>query len=214
MKMNRTTGTHWLLGGLLFFFLDVAALGVQANTQEPRKPSYEEMVAKAKIGDPDLDFAALRYAFLESSSSTHKGGFYNSKELNGLAQRKDYDALLKKANEFIEMDFVDIRGHFFAGYALHALGREEESQKEMALAKGLVKSIHDSGDGKTQKTAYVVINTAEEYALLEWDGIRATQQALAPGGKDLPMCDVLTGTRGNQPVTVYFDITKFFGKHL
>lgn len=107
---------------------------------------------------------------------------------------------------------MDIRSHFALASAYHALGREEESQKEAALAKGLVKSILDSGDGKTQKTAYVVINTSEEYALTEWLGIHVNHQSLIMANNDSPPCDLLTGTKNGQNVSIYFDISKFYGK--
>ena len=80
------------------------------------------------------------------------------------------------------------------------------------MAKGLVKSILDSGDGKTQKTAYVVINTSEEYALTEWLGIHVNHQSLIMANNDSPPCDLLTGTKNGQNVSIYFDISKFYGK--
>ena len=184
----------------------------RADSQEPKKPTYAELVEKAKSGDPTVDFAALRFAFLDAPGG-HKEGFFNSRQFSTLFQQKDYEKVLQTANDYLAQDFVDIRSHFYAGAALHALGREAESQKESALAKGLVKSITDSGDGKSQKTAYVAISTSEEYALLEWLGIHATSQSLQLG-KDGAAWDVLVGTRGNEPMSVYFDIAKFYGKEL
>jgi Domain of unknown function (DUF4919) len=181
-----------------------------ASSQEPKKLTYAELVEKAKSGDPTLDFAALRFAFLEAPGG-HKDGFFNSRQFNTLFQQKDYEKVLQTANDYLAQDFVDLRSHFYAGAALHALGREAESQKESALAKGLAKSILDSGDGKTQKTAYVVISTSEEYAILEWLGIHANSQSLQLG-KDGAAWDVLAGVRGNESMNVYFDIAKFYGK--
>jgi len=207
-KLARIACFRFILMALAVGLIDFAP---RADSQESKKPTYDEMVESAKRGDPGVDFAAMRYAFLETGSA-HKDGFFNSKELNGLAQQKDFEKLLSRANEFIAMDFVDIRGHFFAGYALHGLNREEESQKEMALAKGLVNSILNSGDGKSQKTGYVVINVAEEYALMEWLGIQPRGQSLLPAGPNGPWCDLDTGTRGGQTTNLYFDISKFYGK--
>ena len=200
-------------GGVAFTGLAAISLWIAPGipSQEPKKPTYAEMVESAKRGDAGVDFAAMRYAFLESGGP-YKNGFSNSRELNGLARAKDYEKLLARSNEFISMDFVDIRGHFFAGYALKALGREGEAQKESALAKALVQSILDSGDGKTQKTAYVVINVAEEYALMEWLGIQPNGQGLSAAGPNGPWYDADTGTRNGETITLYFDISKFYGK--
>jgi Domain of unknown function (DUF4919) len=213
MRKRTTPNTVSIFAtALLAISIGFVTLPSSADSQEAKKPTYAELVEKAKSGDPTVDFAALRYAFLEAPGG-HKEGFFNSREFNTLFQQKDYEKVLQTANNYLAQDFVDIRSHFFAGAALHALGREPESQKESALAKGLVKSITDSGDGKSQKTAYVVISTSEEYALLEWQGIHATSQSLQLG-KDGAAWDVLAGTRGSEAMNVYFDISKFYGKEL
>jgi hypothetical protein len=123
---------------------------------------------------------------------------------------------LDTANGFIAQDFVDIRSHFSAAAAYKALGHDAEFQKELLIAKGLMQSILDSGDGKSQKTAYVVINTSEEYAVLEFLGIRATGQSLILGHTNQtsggPAYDVLHATQNGQNMDIYFDIAKFYGK--
>jgi uncharacterized protein DUF4919 len=210
MRKRNTLRIVPITIALLIVSFGVASLSPGANSQEPKKPTYAELVEKAKSGDPTLDFAALRFAFLDAPGG-HKDGFFNSRQFSTLFQQKDYEKVLQTANDYLAQDFVDLRSHFYAGAALHALGREAESQKESALAKGLAKSILDSGDGKTQKTAYVVISTSEEYAILEWLGIHANSQSLLMG-KDGAAWDVLAGTRGNEAMNVYFDISKYYGK--
>jgi hypothetical protein len=212
-KSITAIGVCFFATALLVISFGFGVLPSRANSQESKKPNYAELVEKAKAGDPTVDLAALRYAFLEAPGG-HKEGFVNSRILNGLFQQRDYEELLKTANDYLSQDFVDIRSHFSLAAAYHALGREEESQKEATLAKGLIKSILDSGDGKTQKTGYVVINTAEEYALLEWLGIHADSQSLIAGGKVGPPCDIIHGTKNGQPVELYFDISKYYGNEL
>jgi hypothetical protein len=214
MSQNKAARSAWAAAALLLISAGLVAIPPHANIQEPKTPTYAEMVEKAKSGDPTVDFAALRFAFLDAPGG-HKEGFFNSRLLNGLAQQKDYDKLLKTANDFLAQDFVDMRSHFAASVAYHGLGREEESQKEAAIGKGLAKSITDSGDGKTQKTAFVVISVSEEYATLEWLGIQPKgQQSLIIGGKDLPPCDMLVCVKNGQTMNIYIDISKFYGKEL
>src|SRR5580704_6581382 len=218
MTRNSTTGTVRRWATFAALCIGIVGFALSVRSQEAKKPTYEEMVENAKRGDPNIDFAALRYAFLDSSSE-HKEGFFNSRLLNGLNQQKDYQKLLDTANGFIAQDFVEIRSHFAAATAYRALGHEEEAQKELVLAKGLMQSILDSGDGKSQKTAYVVINTAEEYAVLEFLGIRAAgQQSLILGHTNQtsggPAYDLLKATKNGQEMDIYFDISKFYGKEL
>jgi Domain of unknown function (DUF4919) len=210
--MTRSARISAALAALCIGFL---GLTVSGFAQDANKQTYDQMVESAKRGDSNINFAALRFAFLDSSSE-HKDGFFNARLLNGLNQQKDYQKLLDTANGFIAQDFVDIRSHFAAATAYKALGHDAESQKELVIAKGLMQSILDSGDGKSQKTAYVVINTSEEYAVLEFLGIRSTGQSLILGHTNQtsggPAFDVLHSTKNGQEMDVYFDIAKFYGK--
>jgi hypothetical protein len=49
--------------------------------------------------------------------------------------------------------------------------------------KGLIDSVQSGGDGKSTEKAYVVISTDEEYALLNFLGLRPTGQALLNVGE-------------------------------
>jgi hypothetical protein len=215
MKQKYTTMPVQVFVALAAFCVGFVGLAVSGHSQDAKKQTYEQMVESVKSGDPNINFAALRFAFLESSSE-HKEGFFNSRLLNGLNQQKDYQKLLDTANGFITQDFVDIRSHFSAAAAYKALGHDAEFQKELVIAKGLMQSILDSGDGKSQKTAYVVINTSEEYAVLEFLGIRSTGQSLILGHTNQtsggPAFDVLHTTQNGQNMDIYFDIAKFYGK--
>lgn len=215
MKRRDTTKFAPVLVALVAFCIGFSGLTVRGLAQDAAKQTYEQMVESVKRGDPNINFAALRFAFLDSSSE-HKDGFFNARLLNGLNQQKDYQKLLDTANGFIAQDFVDIRSHFSAAAAYKALGNDAEFQKELVVAKGLMQSILDSGDGKSQKTAYVVINTSEEYAVLEFLGIRATGQSLILGRTNQtsggPAYDALHATRNGQNMDIYFDIAKFYGK--
>ena len=79
------------------------------------------------------------------------------------------------------------------------------------LANGLVKSILDSGDGKSAETAYKVISIGEEHTTLFYLGLRKVRQALrqnATGTFDV----ITTVDRDDKEIQVFFDIGIFFGK--
>jgi hypothetical protein len=205
---------NWALEGAMAVILtacfSMPHLVSQAPSPDPKKPTYAELVASVRKGDANVDYAAMRYAYLDSPERK-KGKYYDSKERNDVLQKKDFEKALKMANEIFATDFVDINAHLFAAAAYHGLGREEDAKKEVDYARALVKSILDSGDGKTQDTAYVVISVDEEYIVLRFLEIRPGGQSLS-GGKNGQMFDVLKGSKDGQGVTMYFNISKFFGK--
>jgi len=87
-----------------------------------------------------------------------------------------------------------------------ALGQLERSHRRMA--DGLVKSITDSGDGKSPATAYVVISIPEEYMTMYYLKLKVKGQALIhEGDKSYDVLEVEDATGTVQ--RVYFDISKF-----
>jgi predicted RNA-binding protein associated with RNAse of E/G family len=75
----------------------------------------------------------------------------------------------------------------------------------------LVKTILSSGDGRKEKTAFVVTRVPDEYLILEVLGLQMESQALT--GKRGKRYDVLYLTENEHNLkSLYFDINLFFGK--
>jgi len=92
----------------------------------------------------------------------------------GFASRVDYnkavgdtesgklDAALTAAEAAIDRNMADPEAHLLAARVLDKMGRWSEAERERAIEGALVKSIFDSGDGKTATTAWFVVNPVEE----------------------------------------------------
>ena len=92
----------------------------------------------------------------------------------------------------------------------YSLPKEDQAKFHHYVYDGLVQSILKSGDGKSPASAYVVISTDEEYAVLRALGIRSTQQALM--GEKGEKIDRISGVneKSNETVTLYFNVTRPF----
>jgi hypothetical protein len=88
-------------------------------------------------------------------------------------------------------------------------GLLEIAKKKREKANAILDSILGSGDGKTPATAFQVINTTEEYAVLDHFGLEVTTQALlTPPGKSY---DLFTAKDKDGTLhSLYFDISLFF----
>src|SRR5207245_2132656 len=73
---------------------------------------------------------------------------------------------------------VLVDAHLVAGLCHGKLGNEAAMRRERETARGLIDSILQSGDGKSEASAFVVIQIAEEYSLLGVLGLRPSNQAL------------------------------------
>ena len=74
-------------------------------------------------------------------------------------QAKDYAAALKAAEAVLDGEYVNIDAHMVASMAAKQTGADDKADFHRAVVTGLLDSIRHSGDGKSAKTAWVVINT-------------------------------------------------------
>ena len=123
-----------------------------------------------------------------------------------MLDQKKYKEAIKKIEEILKDDYVDMDAHITASLSYRGLGDNNKADFHKSVYIGLVNSILSSGDGKTANTAFVVITTHEEYIVLRALG-------LYPGSQSLMHIeghtfDVLTATdpKTKESVKIFFNI--------
>lgn len=86
------------------------------------------------------------------------------------------------------------------------------AKKKREKADAILQSILSSGDGKSADTAFQVINTLEEYAVLDHLGLEASDQSLLTAPKK-QLDRFSTKDKSGVSHSVYFDISLFYGRH-
>jgi len=152
----------------------VASLPSSVLGQEKAKQpdSYEAMVERVKTGDQSVDFRQLRLAYAESPNyGNGPDTDPQKKSMTAALNGKDFVTAIKNADAVLAGNYVDMDAHF-AEYIAHREMREpERAEFHKFVLQGLLRSITDSGDGKTPETAYQVIEVHEEYVLLNFMGV-------------------------------------------
>jgi len=159
-----------------------AAQTLAANVSEPK---YETLVQRLKAGDLDVDFGELRMAYTRSD-------FYAASDDTDLAELRGamFDALAvgdmaragERAQRILDLVYVDIDAHLIAGVVYRRGNDDAKAEFHRAIGMGLLKSIQDSGDGRSIETAFVVISAEEEFALLRSQGLQAKARSMIRGG--------------------------------
>jgi len=194
----------------------VAALMVTACTplatgeQVKSAPSYNELLARAKRGDRDLDYQALRYAYAGSPGYDPYGGSLRAlKTAMGKAYReKDCLRVTGEAAKILEIDYVDIDAHMLADLCFRQLGDTARAEFHRAEARGLMRSILQSGDGKSPENAFVVIAVDEEYSLIGAMGLKVQKQSLVnQDGHAYDRMDV-TGADADKAGVLFFNVDR------
>lgn len=151
-----------------------------AYCQQETKPSeYAALLARVKSGDLSIDFKQLRFSYMESPERHQaKDTDDQKKAMFEALKKKDYAKALHNADVVLENEFVDLEAHRVKQIACEGLQDEQKARFHEAVARGLLRSILDSGDGKSAATAYVVISVHEEYIVLQVLGLRPSGQSV------------------------------------
>lgn len=194
-KSRRFIVCFYLLSAVPLMALDSSVIARQ---------KYDALKIRAMSGDTTVDWQELR---LSAQVAGVNGGFdwreANKKAMAAFAS-KDYAAMLKYAREITEHNIANPDGHFAAMVAYKYLGQPEKQAKEKGFVDAIVKSIVNSGDGKSAKTAYFAVTTSEEYFMLQILGYRPKTQALAHvDGHDFDDMTVLGD--GNKEYELWFN---------
>jgi Domain of unknown function (DUF4919) len=192
--------------------LAFAIVSAQENKTAPaQKTSYANLLERAKKSDPTLDFKELRFAYTETREYSPYGADRDNRgKMFAAINGKQFDVALEHAEKILAGNFLDLNGQFGAYVAHGELNHPDKSAFHKYMFVSLLKSIQDSGDGKTPATAFVVISTDEEYVLFKILGLRVTNQALL--NQDGHSYDRMTATnpKTNETVVYFFNIDKPF----
>lgn len=156
------------------------------NQQTPKqtKPEltakdYEDLVAKLKTGDTNIDYTNLRMAFTKTKNYSYHGPEKTDREVffKPFNEKKFKDAL-KEAEKYIEKNYVDANAFFVAYSSASELKDDKKTQFYKAILIGLLKSIENGNDGFSAKTPFMVITIDEEYTMMRFLGYQFSSQSL------------------------------------
>ena len=184
-----------------------SALNGQALTEK-----YDQLVPQLNKGDANIDFGALRLAY----TATPQYDAYGSEsddlldEIGDAYRAGNCDSVLKKSEEFLNLDFIWVNIHAIRAECFAKLGETNRANLESSIARGLENSLLNSGDGKSEATAYKVMTMREERFVLSQLRVTEQKQALVQG-KDGPF-DVIDGPQApsGNTLSLWFDIRYIF----
>lgn len=161
----------------------VLAVTLGAPVSQAQAPNtYSQLVERLKSGDRTVDFTELRMAFTETDA--YNGLMMSAyRPLWNTLSAKDFEGALKVVDAVLLRNYAEPNAHMVASIAHAQLGRQMESQFHRFIADGLLRSVMSQGDGKTEETAYRVIDISEEYALFRSMNLTPRSQS-TPGLKE------------------------------
>lgn len=213
-----------------FFFL-IFTTGAFCQTEEFSKPDYTQI--EKNVGDKKspLYFDTLfeRYKKADSTMTIEEkrhlyyGYSYqkdyspysiseSQEDLNNILRKQDsdkktFEKLIKVSAKVLEDFPFSIRIKEYRIYAYKQLGKYKEAKAEEMQASIIIDAILSTGDGTSQENSFFVINTINEYEILDIMGFRfGGEQELIEHKYDyLTLAENSYNIKG-----FYFDVTRLF----
>lgn len=140
---------------------------------------YAALLAQLQSGKTGIDYTRLRLSYVDSPENKHAKDTSDSEKAMTLALRdKDYAKAIKEADNVLANNYINLNAHFVEFAANQQSGNAQQAEFHRAVFRGLIDSIRSSGDGKSTRTAWVIISVHEEYALLRVLGYQPSGQSL------------------------------------
>lgn len=196
---------------LVSVVLVITFMLIRVEAGQNGKTAYEDMLERVMKADPAVDFAALRFAYADNPPEGSGTDRDASRAMFIALRDKHYAKAIEEAEKVLNSKYVDINAHLVSAAAYKEKGNAEKEKFHRYVAEGLIKSILNTGNGKTKETAYTVIGVDEEYVVLRVFGLIPGSQALErDNGHHYDRLDA-TNPKTKEKVTLYFNVDKPFG---
>lgn len=134
-------------------------------------------------------------------------------DIKKLYDDEKYEEFIEKALPLYKKSPLHLDVNWYLAASYYRTEQYEQYDRHIATYRSIIYSITRTGDGKGPETAYVVVNTNSEYALLGYYGLRSGGQSLY--NHEGHMFDALTckDTETGETFDVYFNVDLLF-EHL
>ncbi len=172
--------------------------------------AYVTRLAVLQGGDTTADLTALRRQFALTT-------FYHpySTDVDELRHRmwkhlsdKDAAGAGAVADSLLAANYFDADAQMVTGIAAHERGDTVVAVRHIAIARGIMRSIESTGDGRTSDKPMFVLSPSEEYSYLAANDLeRVGRQALVECAGHA--CDVLevAPSAGGKHFDLFFDVS-------
>ena len=131
------------------------------------RKKYDELAAKVNHGDLNVDWEALRLSARVGEVYGDYDPWDAAKRAQASFAKGHYEEALKIARELEQHNIADEEAHLSAWNCLTQLNRKTEADRELEILQALLKSIENSGDGKSLKTAWFAVGIREELLYMQ-----------------------------------------------
>ena len=194
---------HWFITIILLF--NFTLIIGQTKIKVPKfNDDYSKTVQILENGKTDIDYKSFRESFIESNQ--FKIASVKDSEFRGLKKQmyrqmseSKYDSIIDTTKKMLSINYTSMMAHKILRETYKIVGDSINAEKYKTIQFGLLSSIVNNGDGKSCKNSWRVIQTSEEYFILDMLGVKLKTQSVDGG-----ICDKMEVENENGETKVYY----------
>ena len=208
-----------------FFLVGVAVLlaacaGQQVDTsgagadkvQQPADSEYRRLLVEARQLSFTLDFNRLREAFVKSPEYNPYGGVKLKwlPEAYKSVEDGDFDGCLRNVNKVLKYNYMSLEAHMIGVVCSGQKGAFEQEDRHRYMVEGLMTAIENSGDGRSQESAYQTISTSELRGFVRLKGLQVLDQSIVYDKQGIYDKMQVRDPESGDEYALYFNVSQQF----
>jgi hypothetical protein len=153
-------------------------LPVPPMTLDQADKTYRELVDRVNGGDLRVDFRLLRFACVASRVCDLHGKHEDLLAMSQAGKDNQPEKVAKIAEGLIEQGFANMEAHAVCAKVYADLKQPEKAKFHLDVTAALMRSILNSGDGKSKETAFEIVHTREQLYVLAALGLPSTGEGV------------------------------------
>ena len=208
-----------------FFLVGVAVLlaacagqqvdnsGTVAETaQQPADSEYRRLLVEARQLSFTLDFNRLREAFVKSPEYNPYGGVKLKwlPEAYKSVEDGDFDGCLRNVNKVLKYNYMSLEAHMIGVVCSGQKGAFEQEDRHRYMVEGLMTAIENSGDGRSQESAFQTISTSELRGFVRLKGLQVLDQSIVYDKQGIYDKMQVRDPESGDEYALYFNVSQQF----
>ena len=205
---------HYFITLIFLFNLNIIFGQTETKIKVPEfDDNYSKSVKIIESGNTDIDFKSFRESFIESKQfkiASEKSTEFSelTKTMYKQMSESEFDSVISTTKKMLSIDYTNMTAHKILRQTYKIVGDTINAKKYKAIQFGLLKSIVNSGDGKSCENGWSVIQISEEYFILDMLDVELDEQHIDNDGG---ICDRMEVVDENgEKKTYYFEVSNVF----
>ncbi|QKX18018.1 DUF4919 domain-containing protein [Microbulbifer sp. YPW1] len=182
--------------------------------RQQNQSEYRQLLREAYQLSFTLDFDRLRKAYVQSPEYNPYGGM----KLEGLpeayssVEQADFDNCLHNVDRVLKTNYMSLEAHMIGVVCSGQAGEFEREDQHRYMVEGLMTSIENSGDGKSQESAFLTISTSELRGFVRLKGLQVLDQSIVYDKQGIYDKMQVRDPESGEEYPLFFDVSQQFAR--